>query len=153
MPKPVTVFEEIERKIKPFQGYKPALVSLECLPPGYSLCFAFHYVDADLSNGGNSQLYSNSTWCLILTAQRAAEVAAANELSSVIKEIVYYYHRKGRSKLKRSIPDGYFNDMPKNWDKSLSDLENDYFALDSQREQIIETLCRTRADLFNVQKT
>jgi hypothetical protein len=74
-----TIFERIDKEISPFKGYKKSLAQLAILPPGYALCFAFHYTNADISNGGISQLYGNSTWQLIHMAQRAAEIAGSKK--------------------------------------------------------------------------
>src|SRR5262245_36872986 len=99
------VFKEIDRLIEPFESYKKSLAKLAVAPPGYAYCFAFSYVSADILNGGISQLYGNSTWCLIPDAIMAAEAASETKISQALREIVYYYHRKGRSKLSRRMTD------------------------------------------------
>ncbi|MDX1926316.1 MAG: DUF4375 domain-containing protein, partial [Pirellulaceae bacterium] len=97
------VYETIEATIKPFTGHKKALEKLQALPRGYSLCYAYHYVQEDILNGGISQLYSNSTWSLILEAENAANIAGQKNIAALLRQIVYYYHKKGRSKHKLSI--------------------------------------------------
>ncbi len=148
MPNESTVFERIDETIEPFQNYRQALDDLRALPRGYAMCFASHYVQADIFNGGISQLYANSTWCLILDALQAAETAGVPKLATVLKDIVYYYHSKGRSKLKRRINDEYFADMPGDWNKSLEQLDDEYFDLGAECEKVIPTLCNDHEELF-----
>ncbi|TWU50740.1 hypothetical protein Poly51_40330 [Rubripirellula tenax] len=148
MPTETEVFDRIDSVIEPFDSYKRALEDLREIPPGFAYCFAIHYVHADIFNGGISQLHGNSSWCLILDAIDGAKAANVPAVAQVLREIVYYYHAKGRSKLKRRIPDGYFDDMPSDWDKSLETLEDDYFALESDIENLIPTLCEKHESLF-----
>ncbi len=142
------VFGTIEETIKPFTGYKKALQKLQALPRGYTLCFAFHYVHADILNGGVSQLYSNSTWALILEAENAANTAGLKNIATLLREIVYYYHTKGRSKLKLSIAEDYFAELPSKWDKSLEELDDEYLALEGAANSVILNLCRDHQHLF-----
>ena len=148
MPDETTVFNRIDEVIEPFTDYRKALDNLRALPRGYAMCFASHYVQADIFNGGISQLYGNSTWALILDAVAAAENAGVKPVADVLKQIVYYYHKRGRSKLKRRIEDNYFDDMPDDWDKSLEQLDDEYFELGSECEKIVPALCTEREDLF-----
>ncbi|MBI2477430.1 MAG: DUF4375 domain-containing protein [Planctomycetia bacterium] len=149
MPDESTVFERIDDVIEPFDNYKQALEDLRDLPRGYALCFAFHYVHSDIFNGGISQLYGNSTWCLILSAIDAADTVGSSKLATVLREIVYYYHRKGRSKLKRRITDDYFNNIPRGWNKSLEELEEEYLELEPECEKVVSTLCHRHEELFD----
>ena len=142
------VFDRIERAVEPFTTYKKALRELAKLPRGYSLCFAFHYVHADILDGGISQLYANSTWSLIVDTEDAAKTAGMEDVSHLLREIIYYYHLKGRSKHKRRLPDDYFADMPADWNKSLAVLDDEYFALEDQANSVIPALCRNRRSLF-----
>ena len=142
------VFDRIERAIEPFTTYKNALRELAKLPRGYSLCFAFHYVHADILNGGISQLYANSTWALIVDAEDAAKTAGIEEVSRMLREITYYYHLKGRSKHKRRLTDDYFADIPADWGKSLTVLDDEYFALEDQANSVIPALCMHQRSLF-----
>jgi hypothetical protein len=144
------VFETIEATIEPFTGYKKALQKLQALPRGYSLCFAYHYVHADILNGGISQLYSNSTWSLILQAEIAASLAGMTNVSTLLREIVYYYHVKGRSKHKLSIAEDYFAELRPNWSKSLKELDDEYFTLEDEANSVILTLCRDHQHVFSV---
>jgi hypothetical protein len=142
------VFETIEATIKPFTGHKKALEKLQALAHGYSLCFAYHYVHADILNGGISQLYSNSTWSLILEAENAANTAGQKNVATLLREVVYYYHKKGRSKHKLWITEDYFAALPPNWNKSLNELDAEYFALEDQANSVILNLCRDHRHLF-----
>src|SRR6476469_7308710 len=117
MPTSDHVFKKIDGLIEPFKSYKESLAKLAGSPPGYAYCFAFAYVRADILNGGISQLYGNSTWCLVPDAIKAAEAASEPKIAQVLTEIVYYYHRKGRSKLTRRISDADFKSMRKTWNK------------------------------------
>lgn len=148
MPDESAVFQRIDKTIEPFTSYRKALEDLRALPPGYAMCFASQYVHADICNGGVSQLYGNSTWPLILDAVAAAEHANVHQVAHLLKEIVYYYHKKDRSKLKRKIDDSYFIDMPNDWDKSLAQLDDEFFSLDSELEQVVPALCNEHEELF-----
>lgn len=143
------VFERIESTIEPFSDYKSALRDLEALPRGYALCFAFHHVHADILNGGISQFYSNATWALILQAEQAAHEARTSSVSTTLREIVYFYHNKGRSKHKRSLPGDYFDALPVNWNKSLAQLEGQYFGIEDDASSVIPSLCRDHLSLFD----
>lgn len=142
------VFNRIDEIIEPFSSYKNALADLESLPRGYSLCFAFHYVHADILNGGISQLYGNSTWPLIIDAEEAAREAGVEAVACLLREIMYYYHLKGRSKLKRRLTDEYFAGISKNWQKSLPALDDEYFSLEDEAITVIPALCKYHETLF-----
>ncbi len=142
------VFDRIDAAISPFSNYKTARRQLQSLPTGYLLCFAFHYVQAELLNGGVSQLYSSSTWSLILDAEEAAHVAGVAGVSTLLREIVYYYHLKGRSKHKRRIDDDYFSPLSTNWGKSLQQLDNNWYDTEDAANSVIRILCRDHQSLF-----
>jgi hypothetical protein len=146
---PSAIWKRIEKETTPSQGYGEDLKRLQALPPGYAYCFAFRYVDADICNGGFSQLYSNSTWPLTLSAYHAAVQAKAPKVARILKEVIYYYHRAGRSRFKRQIADEFFDDLPKAWSRSLSLLEDDYFALESERNEVERRLMERGAELFD----
>jgi hypothetical protein len=147
------ILERIEKEISPFEGYKKSLAQLAKLPPGYALCFSFHHVNADISNGGISQLYGNSTWPLIHMAQRAAEFSGSKQLAFLLKQIIFYYHRKGRSRLKRELSTTYFESIDSNWDRTLSELEDEYFSLEQERESLVKRLISENPLLFTSEKT
>lgn len=142
------VFDRFDSEIGPHDDCKAALRKVQSLPPGYALCFAHDYVHSDICNGGISQAYSNSTWSLMLIAEQAAHRAGANNVSMLMREIVYYYHLKGRSKHKRNIPADYFAALPSEWDKSLKQLDDEHFRLESEINAVILTLCRDHTELF-----
>lgn len=148
MPNETSVFNRIDETIEPFENYRKALDDLPALPPGYAQCFATHYVHSDIFNGGISQLYGNSTWCLILDAITAAENAGIESVATVLKEIVYYYHKRDRSKLKRRIDANHFTDMPDGWDKSLEQLDDEFFDLGDDTGNVIPALCKDHEELF-----
>jgi hypothetical protein len=139
------VFDKIDKQISPFQGYKESLLKLKSLPPGFGCCFAFHYVDADICNGGISQLYANSTWSLLLTAIAACQHAGTIELEHVLKQIVLYYHQKGRSRFKKQLSEDFFEGLERPMNKSLSELDDEYFALESERQKVVGCLVKTES--------
>ncbi|MCA8988129.1 MAG: DUF4375 domain-containing protein [Planctomycetaceae bacterium] len=142
------VFARIEEVTEPFSSYKNALNALASLPRGYTLCFAFHYVNADIWNGGISQLHGNSTWTMIPDAVEAAEAADNHRVASLLREVIYYYHQKNRSKLKRRITDDYFKSIPSGWQKTLAMLDDEYFAMEDQANAVISDLCSHKRSLF-----
>lgn len=100
------LWPELMKRVEPFEGYRKALEKLvSSCPRGYPLAFAFHYVDADTSNGGLSQLNSNPTWALMLVAIEAAHTAGLTDLERILREAVLYYPERGRSRFKRQISD------------------------------------------------
>jgi hypothetical protein len=149
MSTPSAIWKRIELETTPSQGYGEDLKRLQALPPGFSYCFAFRYVDADICNGGFSQLHANSTWPLTLSAYHAAVQAEAREVARVLKEAIFYYHRAGRSRFKRQLSETFFDDLPKAWDKSLSQLDDEHYALDGERSQVEPNLMRRQAELFD----
>lgn len=148
MPTSDQVFKKIDTLIEPFRGYKESLAKLAGNPPGYAYCFAFTYVRADILNGGISQLYGNSTWCLVPDAIKAAEAAAEPKVAQVLREMVYYYHRKGRSKLSRRMSDDDFKSIRKTWNKSLGDLDEEFLALAGRVKKVVDKLCKSQPHLF-----
>lgn len=144
-----TVFIRIEEMIQPFSSYKNAIAALAEHPRGYSLCFAFHYVHAELLNGGVSQLHSNSAWPLIVDAVEAAETAGTKNVASLLREIIYYYHQRNRSKFKRRITDEYFAGIPSDWHKALTDLDAEYLTIEKHANSVIPKLCKQRNKLFD----
>ena len=143
------IFNKIDSIIEPFKSYRHALVKLSDAPDGYKYCFAFHYVNAEILNGGISQLYGNSSWCLILDAISASEAAGYSDVSNNLREIVYYYHLKGRSKLKRRIGGNFFADIGSNWNKTLQQLDDEYFKLENSAENVVPALCSKSKHLFD----
>lgn len=80
------------------------------------------YFINDYMNGGAEQTRANGTWHLVVDAIAAAERLDEPQLARFLRELVYYFYRKGQSRLKRRIPQGYFNDIPSNWNRSLDDI-------------------------------
>ncbi len=111
-----------------FESHRMAVSGFETHPPGLKYIYATHYVDAEIRNGGISELHGNSAWVLMPDAIEGMNRFGCRKLSECLKEIVYYYHRKGRSKLKRRITDEYFSDLPPRWNKSLDVLEDQYYS-------------------------
>ncbi|MDH5738772.1 MAG: DMP19 family protein [Nitrospira sp.] len=138
-----SVFERIDKEISPFNGYKEALAALERLTPGYKYCFAFHYVDADICNGGITQLYENPTWVLITTAVEACNCAGAFELEMLLRQVVLYYHQRGRSRLKKKLCPDFFDGLDLSTKKTLSELEDEYLSLEPERIAIVSRLAES----------
>jgi hypothetical protein len=149
MSKLSAIWKRIEQETTPPLGYGEDLKRLQAIAPGYGYCFAFRYVDADICNGGFSQLYANSTWPLTLSAYEAAVLADAPEVALILKEAIYFYHRTGRSRFKRQLSGDFFDEMPKGWGKSLSLLDDEYYALDGERSHVEERLVLRRIELFD----
>jgi hypothetical protein len=144
-----TMLAKIDATIAPFTRYEEALEKLQSLPKGYALCFAAHHVVSEIMNGGAPQLYANSTWPLILTAEQAAREAGVPEVALVLREIVYYHHQKGRSRLERQLGDDFFASIPGGWDKSLKQLNDEFFGVADDAESVVQRLRRDRRELFH----
>lgn len=142
------LFEKIDGIIEPFTDYPDALKRLGKHPLGFRYCFAFHYVNAEIQNGGISQLYRNSTWCLMPDAIAAVEAVGSIELQKLLVEIVFYYHRQNNSRLKRRIDEKIFDSIEENWDKTLRQLDDEFFGLETIAENVIPRLCSEHQQLF-----
>lgn len=118
-----TVFEVADE----FTSHKDALTGFSGSPPGFLLAYSLHYVDADIRNGGIYQLYANTTWHLILDAITACQQFGFTVLADVLHDIVYYYYKRGRSRLKRRIPKGFAIRYTTRSEPTLSDLEDRYY--------------------------
>lgn len=118
-----------------FKSHKDAKTAFNEFPKGYKYIYAIDYVDADLRNGGIYQLHSNSTWHLVPIAIEGAEAFELKKLAKVLKQILFYYYKKGQSKMKRLIPDDFFDDLTNEGDKNLSDLEEDYYCFFDETDQ------------------
>ncbi len=66
-----------------------------------SLCFFVSVRALGHSNGGISQLYSNSAWSMILHAEQAAQEAGASRVATFAPRDRVLFHRQGRSKHER----------------------------------------------------
>jgi hypothetical protein len=145
MPSEDSVFTQIETLTAGDISYKESLETLSKEPIGYGFCFAFHHINTDVCNGGISQLYANSTWALIPTAVQACKAARCFELEQLLRKIVLYYHQKGRSRLKRQIPENFFGDLEHTMCKSLAELEDEFFSLIDQRNAVVPNLLATES--------
>ncbi len=110
-----------------YRSHRQAIDGFDSHPVGYRYVYATNFVDVEIRNGGISQLYGNSSWGLMIDAIEGPQAFGYRKLSLTLKEIVFYYHRKGRSKLKRRTPEGFFDNLKPRWNKSLSTLEDDYY--------------------------
>jgi len=111
-----------------FKSHRDAVKGFEGKPLGYRIIYSIDYVDSDLRNGGISQLYSNSTWSLILDAIAGAKELDFLELANALTEILFYYHQKDRSKMKKRINEELFAGICSEWSKDLGTLEHQYYA-------------------------
>ena len=137
----------LNEALHPFAGYPQALAKLSAdYSAGYALAFAYNYVDADICNGGVSGLNRGTTWHLVPTAVDAARIAGYFEIERLLKEIVLYYHERGRSRMKKLITDDYFAGIDRPLDKSLSEIEDEWYAL-ADRYEVIPALLG-RLDLW-----
>jgi hypothetical protein len=143
-----TLWRDLDKRIAPFKGYREALATLKASAPrGYALVFSFHYVDADILNGGISQLNANPTWSLLLEAVDAANVAGCADVDRVLRQALLYYHERGRSRFKKSITDEFFAGLDRPMSKSLRQLDEDYYALEEERRSVVSNLLR-KPDLW-----
>jgi len=134
------LWQTIDEATIHFKSYKETFKRLSMLSQGYALCFAFHYVDAEIINGGISQLYSNPTWSLVLAAIEACHRAKSTKLEQILREVVLYYHQRDRSRLKRQLTEEFFAGIKRPMAKSLSELEDEYNALDQEKGMVIPIL-------------
>lgn len=134
------VWETIDAATESAKGYKDALLKLSSLPPGYSLYFAFHYVNADIRNGGFAQLYKNSTWHLILAATEASRVAGTPGVERIFRQAVLYYEQQGRSRLKTRLTDDFFTGINQPMERSLNEIEDEFFSMKAERHALLPAL-------------
>ena len=132
-----------------FASHRDALTGFNGFPDGYIQIYALHYVDAEIRNGGIYQLYANSTWCLVLDAIQGCEQFGFDQLADALKGIVYYYHKNGRSKLKRRIPKEFFLAYTPT-STTLPDLEDQYYsAFDRLGSDPLRTAIKNHLEAFN----
>ncbi len=112
-----------------FKSHKSAITGFEGFPDEYKFIYAIDYVDSDIKNGGIYQLYQNSTWHLILDAIEGAKSFGLHMLSENLKAILFYYYKNEKSKMKKRIPESYFDKFPDTWNKNLDDLEDEYYSV------------------------
>ena len=147
------IYEKVHEIAGDSSSYKEDLLKFQKEPAGYKYVFCLLYVDADIRNGGIYQLHANSTWHLIFEAIQGARAFDCHNLAMALDGILFYYFRRGRSRMKRQIPKGYFEHMPANWNKSLDDLEDQYYEsfeqvhCDSFKE-LLNTILQTHSDMF-----
>jgi hypothetical protein len=145
MPTDNSLWETIDQCVENATNYKDALNKLSALPRGYSLCFAFNYVDADLCNGGIGQLYRNSTWSLMLKAIDACRVAKQHDLERLLKQVVLHFHERGKSRFKKEIKEDFFSDLNRPLERSLDELEAMYFKESEQADKVVAVLLQDTA--------
>lgn len=130
------VWQQIDAVVDPGESYRDSFAKLESLPRGYALFFAFNYVDAGIANSGLSGFHRSSAWPLVLGAVDACREAGATELEQILRECVLHFHQAGRSKLKAALTDDFFDGLDVDAGKSLRQLEDAYYDLDLEREQL-----------------
>jgi hypothetical protein len=132
---------DLDKRIEPFKGYKEALRKLEAeAPPGYALVFGFHYVYAEILNGGISQLHANPTWSLLLKAIEAARLAGRVDVERLLREALLYYREQGRSRFKRQITDDFFADLDRPLGRSLKELDGAIYHLGPEQVSVVPKL-------------
>ena len=127
------LMDEIYAVADGFDSWKDAVTGFEGHPVGWKYIYSLIGVDADIRNGGIYQLHHNSTWHLILDAADGAKAFGLKDLHKNLKDILFYYHRIGRSKMRKRIPAGYFDDLSPKWNKSLAKLEDEYYRCFERR--------------------
>ena len=83
-------------------------------------------VDSEIRNGGISQLYHNSTWAMIPDAIKCCSDLKLNHIKDSLWDMIKYYHKSGRSKLVRKIPELKSMNI-QDWNKSLNEIEQQYY--------------------------
>lgn len=141
-----------------FKSHRDAVSGFADHPAGYRFIYALNYVDADIRNGGISQLYFNSTWSLMPDAVAGAVAFKCDSLATSLRKIVLYYHQRGRSKLSRKLTDDFFVGISTKAKISLDDLENEYYeSFDKIEADGVESAwergVKETPQLFGIQKT
>ncbi len=137
-------FTEVQNELDtitfPFLGRpREALKALEAYPSGFAFLYALTAVDAEIGGEGIDGLHRYSTWHFVLPLQQRATALGFPDLAQVLKEIIYYYERRGQSRLRRQLPPGFFADMPANWTKSLDELADEFdFAKPLPERVVVE---------------
>ncbi len=154
---PRQVAARVDAIIEPFVSYAKARDALfQAHFPGLLYYFALQYVDADIRNGGIYQLHSNSTGCLILDAEGGARAFRQRRLADVLKEIIYYYDSRGRSRLRKRIPPDYFSELSGGRARSLTELEQRYyrsFGKHESMDELLESALAEAPELFPVARS
>lgn len=140
MPSVDDVLRTIDSAIHPFDSYEGALGRLRRLPRGYALCFAFHYADADILNGGFQQLRSNSTWFLVPTALDAASEVGAERMLQLLKEGIAHVQEQGAPSMESNRNESTTEDWNSTAKRSLEEIESEYIDLAMQRPTVFERL-------------
>jgi hypothetical protein len=124
-------FTEVQNELNkitfPFLGRpREALKALEAYPPGFAFLYVLIAVDAEIGGEGIDGLHRYSTWHLVFPLQQRATTLGFPELAQVLKEVIYYYDRRGQSRLRHQLPPRFFDEMPTDWAKSLDELADEF---------------------------
>ena len=134
------VFDRMLPLTEPFDSYKHSLRAIAVLPPGYGLCYAFHYAEADTGNGGFGQLHGNETWALVPTAITACETAGAHDLARLFREVVRHFHDLGTCELDERTCSAIRASLPPAPKRSLAEMEREFFAAEGERYSVVQRL-------------
>jgi Domain of unknown function (DUF4375) len=134
------VFDRMRPLKEPFVSYEHSLRAIAVLPPGYGLCYAFHYAEADTGNGGFEQLHHNETWRLVPTAITACEAAGAHDLARLFREVVRHYHEVGECEVEESLCAAIRAPLATTPKRTLAAMESEFFAVEAERYSVVQRL-------------
>jgi hypothetical protein len=124
-------------------SFQKTLESLERKPVGYKYLFALHAANAEICNGGVDQYHRNSSWLGVLTAIEGARAFDAGELAKVFIEMLSYYFRQDRSRLRKKIPDALLPELESVRIRRLEAIDKAYYRLIDGFDGGIDGLFRT----------
>ena len=102
---------------------------LKKFSPGYGHIHAITRVYNLICAGGLTSYHGSSAWPLIWPAMSGAYDLGLDKLGDCLKSMIFYYHRSGRSKLKRMIPEDFFAGFSIDESLKPGDLTSAYYDL------------------------
>ncbi len=139
--------ERIEACLHGHRSNKSWLEALTQLPPGHAFIHAAGWVDAEIRNGGLSQLYKNSGGVEVPQAIAAFEAMERPELARVLEESLVVAREEYRHLLAPSLfqqPVVAKPDTMRTWGL----LEKAYLSQSRELFDAFATLIETRPNLF-----
>jgi hypothetical protein len=127
-------------------SFQKTLAALEKKPAGYKYLFALQMADAEIRNGGVDQYHRNSCWSGVLTAIEGARAFGADALAKLFIEMLSYYCRQDRSRLKKRIPEALLPDLESARMRRPENIDSAYDRLIDGFEGGIDGLFRTAVD-------
>lgn len=116
-----------DNKQSPFRSHKGIPKERVSSPIGRRYIYSFHYVDAEIRNGGIDQLHVNNTWFLLPTAIEGLISFGCPKLAGTLKRIILYYHRRRRARFALPTTQKLLNEVKLSRRASIDRLENEYY--------------------------